>query len=108
MEDELADEGRIHELQLRVDELERKNELNELEIKSVRENDEASNKRVEEVEREKEQLRKQSHKDREEAQAAKREREQAESEKRQLLEALARSDSDKAGLESRFNNDKLC
>jgi TolA-binding protein len=99
VEASVAEESQLHELQSRIDELERLHEADQIELRALRESEEAANSQLQDIKTENERLQQQSGDDKEAGKNAKQDRERVETEKRELLEALARSDGDKASLE---------
>ena len=99
VEASVAEESALHELQSRIDELERLHEADQIELRALRESEEAANSQLQDIKTEYERLQQQSGDDKEAGKNAKQDRERVETEKRELLEALARSDGDKASLE---------
>ena len=99
MEADLASEATIHDLQARIDELERLHEADQLEVHSLRQSEEEATSQLHDIKGHVEQLKQQDSESKEAGRVAKNERERIDAEKRELLEALARSDSDRVNLE---------
>lgn len=103
VEASVAEESALHELQSRIDELERLHEADQIELRALRESEETANSQLQDIKTENERLQQQSGDDKEAGKNAKQDRERVETEKRELLEALARSDGDKTSLEGEQN-----
>lgn len=107
MEAEVEAESRIHELQLRVEELEKLREVDHAELAALRESEQAASSELDRVKEENSKLTEQVKEAQETSKNAIQAKEKAEAEKRELLEALSRSDSDKQQLESERNFNRL-
>ena len=99
MDAEIASEATIHELQARIEELERLHEADQLEVRSLRQSEEEASSLLRDSKAQGEQLKQQAVEHKEAARVAHNEREQIDIEKRELLDALSRSDSDRANVE---------
>lgn len=102
MEAEVEAESRIHELQLRVEELEKLREADQAELAALRESEQTAASQLDSVKEENSRLAEQAREAQEISKNALQAKEKAEAEKRDLLDALARSDSDKQQLESEW------
>jgi chromosome segregation ATPase len=100
MEVEVEAESRIHELQLRVEELEKLREADNAELTALRESEQSAASELERVKEENNKLTEENKEAKESSKNAQQAKERTELEKRELLDALARSDSDKQQLES--------
>lgn len=102
MEAEVEAETRIHELQLRVEELEKLREADHAELAALRESEQAAASELDRIKTENSSLAEEAAEAKESCKNAIQAKERAEEEKRELLDALARSDSDKQQLESEW------
>lgn len=101
MDDELASEARIHELEARVEELEALRASDSTELSALRDSEQAAHTQLDELKSSNEQLKQQQADHVSSSKGVKQEREKVEGEKRELLEALARSDADRQQLEGK-------
>ena len=103
MDDELASEARIHELEARVEELEALRASDSSELSALRESEQAAHTQLDELRSSNEQLKQQQVEHASSTKGAKQEREKVEGDKRELLDALARSDAGRQQLEGGCN-----
>lgn len=99
MEDELASEARIHELEARIEELQALRQSDRAEVEALRQSETQAHAELEETRTNSELLKQQNSELVQSAKDAQQLRDKTEAEKRELLDALARSDGDKQALE---------
>ena len=104
MEDELASEARIHELEARVEELQALRASDRAEVDALRQSETQAHAELEETRTASELLKQQNSELVQSSKDAKQLKDKTEAEKRELLDALARSDGDKQALEGRLSD----
>lgn len=99
MEAEVEAESHIHELERRVEELEKLREADQAELTALKESEQNAVTELENLKEENSKLQEESREAKESSISAKQVKERTDAEKRDLLDALARSDGDKQRLE---------